>query len=606
MAGCTATPLPLSIDAKSGMFGESHREDTSSELHTENSKADAFFTRIFEEQLALSPMSQSYLGRKTNQHKWDDLSPAHAEFELSITKGHLKQLNSINPELLDSSTQLSFQLQKQQLENLLADYKWRYHGYPVNQMFGTHSEVASLLINQHRIDTHQDAFDYISRLNAAPKLMLQLVRNLKVREQAKINLPQFVIDKVINDCENLLTGSPFDSSNKDSTLYDDFKLKIAKANLSEARKIELIESEKKALLTSFAPAYKSLIDYLTTLKATAPIEGGAWQMPDGESWYNNRLKRITTTDLSADQIHIIGLSEVDRIHREMEIIKNYVNFKGNLKEFFNFMRVDPQFYYVDSEVNKERYLLETQTIISAIAARLPSQFKTFPKADLTVKAVEEFREKSTGNAFYEPPSPTGDRPGIYYVNMYNLKNMPLYQMEALAYHEALPGHHLQLSIAQEIENLPLFRRYANYAAYSEGWGLYAELLAKEIGFYQDPYSDFGRLSMELWRASRLVVDTGLHAKKWSKQQAIDYLSSNTPNPVDDNIRAVERYLVMPGQATAYKIGMLKILELRQEYKQALGDKFDVREFHELILRNGALPLDLLTQQVKLASQENIP
>lgn len=557
------------------------------------------FESIYEERVALSPISQTYLGRKTNQDKWNDLSPEQDERYLALNKGHLKQLNAIDRQQLSPQVALSYTLQKTGIQQWLDDYKWRYHGYPINQMFGTHSHVPSLLINQHRITNLQDAENYIARLQGVPKLFEQLIADLKMRADLGVVPPQFVFEHVIRDCNNLLVGQPFTDSTEKSTLLTDFTQKIDNTDLSETQKNKLLKRANNALTKSVKPAYQHLIAYLETLEQQAPIESGAWKMPDGEAFYNLLLQRTTTTELTAEKIHTIGLTEVERIHQEMTEIKNTVNFKGDLQEFFTFMRTSPQFTYEESEAGKNQYLQETQSHIAAMKDALPSAFNTLPKAELKVKAVEPFREKSAGKAFYQSPAPDGSRPGIYYVNLYSLKNMPWYQMEALAYHEAVPGHHMQIAIAQELEDIPKFRKFGGYTAYSEGWGLYAEYLAKEMGGYQNPYSDFGRLSWELWRACRLVVDTGLHAKRWTRQQSIDYLQHNTPNPLNDIERAVERYLVMPSQATAYKIGMLKILELRENAKVQMGDKFDIREFHDAVLKDGALPLDVLEQQIEL-------
>ena len=333
------------------------------------------------------------------------------------------------------------------------------------------------------------------------------------------------------------------------------------------------------------------------LEKRADDRDGAWKFPDGEAFYNNALARTTTTDLTAKEIHSIGLAEVARIHDEMRAIKDKVGFKGDLKAFMQFMKTDKQFYYPNTAEGKQRYLDEATALIDNMKSRLDELFIVKPKADLKVKAVEAFREKAAGKAFYQQPAPDGSRPGIYYANLYDMEAMPTYQMEALAYHEGIPGHHMQIAIAQELEGVPKFRKFGGYTAYVEGWGLYSELVPKEMGLYEDPYSDFGRLSMELWRACRLVVDTGIHAMKWTRQQGIDYYVNNTPNATSDGVKMVERHIVMPSQATAYKVGMLKILELREAAKEKLGDKFDIREFHDVVLKNGAVPLNVLEKFV---------
>jgi uncharacterized protein (DUF885 family) len=333
-------------------------------------------------------------------------------------------------------------------------------------------------------------------------------------------------------------------------------------------------------------------------KEMTTTDDGAWKLPEGDAYYAHRLKMMTTTDMTATEIHELGLSEVDRIHGEMRDIMKTVEFDGTLQEFFTYLKEEPRFTYEDSDAGREAYLKEATRIIDVMTERLDEVFLRQPKAKLEVRRVEAFREKSAGKAFYNRPALDGSRPGYYYANLYKISDMPKYQMEALAYHEGNPGHHMQLSIAQELEGIPQFRKQNRVTAYTEGWGLYSEYFPKEMGFYEDPYSDFGRLAMELWRAARLVVDTGLHDKKWSREKAIDYLLENTPNPENDCIKAIERYIVMPGQATAYKIGMNKILDLRAMAKDKLGDKFDIREYHDVVIASGPVPLNILEERVE--------
>ena len=373
---------------------------------------------------------------------------------------------------------------------------------------------------------------------------------------------------------------------------------MAALPLTEHEQKLLLDEARVALITSVGPAYRSLISFLQQLEQQAGTDDGVWRFPDGAAFYQNRLARMTTTDYSAEQIHQLGLKQVERIHGEMRQIMQQVGFAGDLAEFFVFMREAPQFYYPDTEEGRAAYLAEATAVIDHMRTRLDELFLVKPKAEMIVKAVEPFREQTAGKAFYQRPSMDGSRPGVYYANLYRMSDMPKYQLEALAYHEGIPGHHMQLAIAQELEGIPKFRRFGGATAYIEGWGLYSELLPKEIGLYQDPYSDFGRLAMELWRAARLVVDTGIHAKKWSREQAIQYLVDNTPNPEGDAVKAIERYIVMPGQATAYMVGMIKLLELRELAKSELGERFDIREFHNVVLKNGAVPLDVLEQLVK--------
>ncbi|WP_105103708.1 DUF885 domain-containing protein [Microbulbifer pacificus] len=582
-------------------------DDANKKGNTGNPDIIASTNQLFEDQfqahLSRSPEFRTFLGMKDGYDKWDDISPAFEKETHEINKRQLEELKKVDPAQLDDATRLSLELAIRKLEQDIEGYQWRLHTYPVNQMYADHTGVASLLINQHRIDDTSDAEAYIARLSALPEHFDQVIANLKERADAGVIVPKFVFPYVISDGKNLITGAPYDEG-KDSTLYADFKGKVDKLEISAEEKNALIEKARTAMLERVKPAYEKLNGYLAELEKKATTDDGAWKFPDGDKYYQHRLNVYTTTDMTAAEIHQKGLEEVARIHDEMREIMKKVKFEGSLQEFFEFMRTDPQFYYPESEDGKQRYLKEATAIIDTMKGRLDELFITKPKADLTVKAVEPFREKSAGKAFYQRPAPDGSRPGIYYANLYKMSSMPTYQMEALAYHEGIPGHHMQLSIMQELDNVPSFRKFGGYTAYTEGWGLYSELVPKEIGFYQDPYSDFGRLAMELWRAGRLVVDTGIHSKKWTREQAIDWLTENTPNPSGDVQKAIERYIVMPGQATAYKIGMMKIVELRENAKKELGDKFDIREFHDVVLANGAVPLDVLEDLVNGWIEEN--
>ncbi|GAP75344.1 hypothetical protein W04_1866 [Pseudoalteromonas sp. SW0106-04] len=588
LAGCQGTPANNST-ANSAPVQQQV-------VQSEVAKANAFFEEVFNRNVMRSPVYQTYMGIKKDYDKWDDESEARAKEDLALAKKDLATLATIDRAKLDANTQISYDLMQQNLEQSIADYQWRYHNYPVNQMFGTHSMVAAFLINQHQISSVEDAKAYIARLNGVPKLFTQLQTNLQTRADKGIIAPKFVFPHVIEASQNIIKGAPF-GGDKDSTLLADFKRKVDKLDIDNGDKSALIAEATEALQVSVKPAYNGLISYLQQLEKRADNRDGAWKFPDGKAFYNTMLERTTTTDLSAEQIHAIGLAEVQRIHDEMRAIKEKVGFEGDLKAFMEFMKTDEQFYYPDTEAGREAYLNEAIRVIDDMKGRLDELFLVKPKAGLKVKRVEAFREKSAGKAFYQQPAPDGSRPGVYYANLYDMEAMPTYQLEALAYHEGIPGHHMQIAIAQELEGVPNFRKYGRFTAYTEGWGLYSELLPKEMGLYQDPYSDFGRLAMELWRACRLVVDTGIHAKRWTRQQGIDYYVNNTPNATSDAVKMVERHIVMPSQATAYKIGMLKIVELREQAKQALGDKFDIREYHNIVLKNGPVPLNLLEEMV---------
>ncbi|HER40460.1 MAG TPA: DUF885 domain-containing protein, partial [Salinimicrobium catena] len=575
------------------------KKDTDQPVTAEDSRQESkqlndFFEREFQKDLDESPMLQTQLGIKKDYGSWDDFSHLKYAEDLKKAKKRLTFLkDSINEEALDEDAALSYRLYRQQLENEIEDYRFRFYDYPVNQMHGIHAELPAFLINMHKIDSVSDAKAYISRLEKFPKVMRDVQKGLELREMNQIMPPSFVFAHTIEASKNLISGKPFEKSSEPSTLLADFKEKVEKLDISSEKKNNLILEAQHALTDSVKPAYEGLIATLEDQSQRANQEHGVWKFPKGKEFYNNRLKRMTTTDLTAEEIHGIGLQEVARIQTEMEEIKEKVGFEGSLQDFFKFMREDEQFYYPNTPEGKEKYLTEAKEIINTMKGRLDELFLTKPKADIVVKAVEPFREKSAGKAFYQQPALDGSRPGTYYANLYDMEAMPTYQMEALAYHEGIPGHHMQIAIAQELDSLPMFRKLGIYTAYVEGWGLYSEKVPKEIGFYEDPYANFGRLAMELWRSIRLVVDTGIHDKKWTREEAIEYYKTNSPNAESDAVKMVERHIVMPGQATAYKIGMNKILELREKAKKELGEKFDIREFHDVVLTHGSLPLNVL-------------
>ncbi|MBT8473023.1 MAG: DUF885 domain-containing protein [Marinicaulis sp.] len=590
LAGCAPTENSTTANT----------ETAAKPAETESERLNAWFEDKFEARLARSPMFQTFLGRKTNYDKWDN---ATDEFRV---EGHALQMAALEEmrrdfdyDALDPNTQLSWRLAEYDIEQDDKAFPFRNHWYVFSHFRGPHSGVPPFLINQHRISTMDDAEAYITRLNGISEYLGQHQANAEAQYARGIYPPKWSYAKMIETSKNILSGAPFEDSDEPSILLADFEKKIADLDISDDERADLRERAVTALKSSMQPAYQSLIAMFDDQMASASNDDGAWKLPDGEDYYAIRLEAMTTTTMSPTEIHDLGLSEVARIHTEMTEIKNAVGFDGSLQDFFEYMRNDPdgKFTYPNTDEGRAQYLADATEYIDVMRGRLDELFFTKPKAELIVKRVEPFRERAGSKAFYQRPAADGSRPGIYYANLYNMADMPSYQMEALAYHEGIPGHHMQIAISQELEDVPSFRKYGGVTAYSEGWGLYSEYIPKEMGFYDDPYSDFGRLAMELWRAARLVVDTGIHDKKWSREQAIEYLLTNTPNPEGDCIKAIERYVVMPGQATAYKIGMNKILELRERAKNELGDKFDVRAYHDVVLKNGPVPLAVLEENV---------
>ena len=551
---------------------------------------------LFMERVKESPQYMTYLGMRERYDEWDDNSDIAADKRLQVTLDHLERVKAIDLTNVNDSAKLSVKMFIEQADMSIEADRWRYHNYPVSQMRGVHGRIPSFLINEHLIANESEAKAYIKRLEGVPKVLNQLIVNLEIRENKNIIAPKFVFPLVIESIDKMLAGAPFEDG-PDSTLLADFKRKIDALDITDDTKSKLIINASDTLKRHFYPAYRSLQIKLRELESVANDDHGVWKFPDGDKFYEFALRRTTTTDLSPDVIHELGLTEVARIQTEMRGIMKAVDFDGDLQEFFAFMRDDPQFYYPDSENGKQAYLDDAKAIIDNMKSLLDGLFITKPKADLIVKAVEPFREASAGQAFYQRPAPDGSRPGTYFANLYKMKDMSKYNMEALAYHEGIPGHHMQISIAQELEDIPKFRLFGGYTVFSEGWALYSETLPKEIGLYSDPYSDFGRLSEELKRACRLVVDTGIHSKKWTREKAIAYMNSNLAYSENYNVRQIERYIVMPSQATAYKIGMLKLQQLRDNAKKILGGKFDIREFHDVVLKDGAVSMPILENNI---------
>ncbi len=592
--------LLVACGAGKEKISEETKTLSSEEIKIESKKANDFFDRVFDAAVDRDPMRQSILGIKKDYDKWTDISDEHVQKELEIVKTNLDSLHAnFKLEVLDDQTKISYKLFEKDCNDRIDNFKWRFHDYPVNQMGGLQTDVPTFLVNVHLVADKKDAESYVSRLNGINLLFDHLIVNLKIREGKNIIPPKFVFPYVINDCKNIISGAPFEIGKPACALIEDFTKKVnALKDVSETDKKQLIQNANDALLKSVKPAYEKLIAYWNELSKKATTDDGAWKLPDGDAFYDAALKLTTTTNMTADEIHELGLKEVARIHGEMKEIMKRVHFKNdNLNDFFDFMRTDKQFYFQNTAEGKEAYRLKAVKIIDDMKKELDKLFVTKPEADIVVLPVEAFREKSAGGAFYEDPAADGSRPGRYYINLYNMPDQAIYQMEALAYHEGIPGHHMQVAIAQELKGIPKFRMHGGNTAYVEGWALYSELVPKEIGFYQDPYSDFGRLAMELFRAARLVVDTGIHRKKWTREQALTYFKENTPNPEGDNKKEIERYIIWPSQATGYKIGMNKILELRENAKRKLGNKFDIREFHDVVLTSGPLPMDILEEVV---------
>ncbi len=426
----------------------------------ESKEANDFFERSYNEKVDRFPEWQTYLGIKKDYGEWDDNSQAVELRELAITKENMEWLkSSIDYDSLDAQTKISYRLAIENAEKAIRNFKYRHYNYPVNQMFGRHTDIASFLINMHLVTEASDAEAYVSRLEGVEGVFEQLIDNLKLREDIGVMPPKFVYPRVIESCRNIISGAPFDESGEDSALWGDFRKKLKGLDMDEPQKVLLQHEAKSALLDVVKPAYERLLAFLEDQEQRANNDDGVWKFEDGDAFYAEALRLTTTTELTSDEIHQVGLSEVARIHEEMRGIMKQVGFEGDLKAFFEFMRTDPQFYYPNTDEGKQAYLDRAVEVIDDMRDRLDTLFLTKPEAELIVKWVEAFREKSAGTAFYQRPAPVGSRPGIYYANLYDTANMPKYKLEALAYHEGIPGHHMQLALAQQLEGIPKFRKY---------------------------------------------------------------------------------------------------------------------------------------------------
>jgi uncharacterized protein (DUF885 family) len=572
---------------------------------SESARLNQWFATKYEEQLQSSPIMLTFLGRKEKYDQINDMSVAFEKKQLAWQAASVGELKSnFDYNKLTAEAKISYDIWVYQNTQAQAGQEFTINGYIFTQFNGIQSFAAEFLINFHRVDDFSDMQAYIKRIKGVSVAIDQLLVRAQENAAAGTRPPKFAYEGVIEQSTNLITGVPFSNVEgaSASPLWQDVQRKVSAlvdADKITAEQALSLKNDAKAKLENyFLPSYQALITWFEKdIVNTASNPTGVSTQKNGQAFYDYMIGVSTTTELSANAIHDIGLKEVDRITQEMIAIKNRVGFEGDLSAFFNFIKTDEQFFYPNTDAGRQGYITDTETYLDFINEKLPEYFGILPKAALTVKRVEAFREQDGAAQHYSPGTADGSRSGVYYAHLSDMTAMPKNEMEGVAYHEGNPGHHMQISIAQELTSIPQFRTQANFTAYSEGWGLYAELLAKEMGAYQDDFSDFGRLVNEMWRAVRLVVDTGLHTKSWTEEQAIAYFKEKTPIAEEAIVSEVRRYLVLPGQATSYKIGMLKIIALRENAKQKLGERFDIRGFHDTVLGGGAMPLAILERRV---------
>lgn len=536
------------------------------------------------------------VGIRSHNAKLADESVAHADYRSAKLKDDQATLHRYDTGGYQGQDRISYEIFDNFVDVAVRGDRWRYHNYPVNQLFGIQSQLPNLMTQTQQVNDATDAENYIARLGEFPRKLDQVIEGIKLRESRGVIPPKFVVEKVIDQIKGFL--APGAAGN---TLTVSFKEKLDKIpadKMDAATRSALLKRVEQGVGTSVFPAYNALVAYFETLRPKAIRNDGVWALPQGDQYYQYAIESNTTTKMTADEIHALGLSEVARVSAEMDrILKEAGSTEGSVGERMRSLAISPQQLYPDTDEGRAQILTDYDAIINEVTAGLDPYFGIKPKAKVEVKRVPPFAEKTAPGAYYYPPPHDDSRPGTFFANLRDVSETPKYGMRTLAYHEAVPGHHLQIAIAHELKGLPFFRSVIPFTAYAEGWALYAEQLAWEAGFERNPLDNLGRLQAELFRSVRLVVDTGMHSKRWTREEAIDYMKANTGMPEAAVVTEIERYLVNPGQALSYKVGMMKILELRERAKTTLGSKFDVREFHDEVLKNGAMPLAVLERVI---------
>ncbi|MBB5016308.1 DUF885 domain-containing protein [Rehaibacterium terrae] len=565
-------------------------------------KIEWFFERVFVEYALKDPELLSSLRilpgwLDFHSGKLTDRSLAREAAMSRKLHADLATLRRYDRGRLDEQTRMSYDILEFFLANQVDGEPYRHHNYPLNQLFGVQNGIPTFLATQHPVDSRRDADNYLARLAAIPTAFDQVMDGLRLREDKGILPPRFVVEKVLAEMNGFVGAAP-----EENILYTSFAEKLAKlpaGTLDEAARERLLGEARRLIAERVYPAYQMFIDYYDGLLPRARGNNGVWELPDGAGFYAWSVRSNTTTDISADEVHELGLAEVARIEAEMDaILRGEGLEEGSIGERVQVIAKREDQLYPDSDAGRQQIIDDFQAIIDEADASLDEYFDVRPRIGVRVERVPEFREKTAPGAYYTTPAFDGSRPGIFYINLRSTDEIARFGMRTLAYHEAIPGHHFQLAIQQELTGVPTFRKILPFTAYAEGWALYAERVASEAGFHPTPLDELGRLQAEMFRAVRLVVDSGMHHKRWTREQAIDYMREKTGMPEGDVVAEIERYLVWPGQALAYKVGMNHILALREQAQAALGDKFDIRRFHNVVLTGGAMPLTLLSRRVE--------
>jgi uncharacterized protein (DUF885 family) len=568
---------------------------------SESQRFTAFLDSVYQANLQSSPQQATEAGSRLGYDRWDDTSEAALAKQAARSGDNIRFAKShFALAKLDPAGQLQYRVFLDEQQLLLDRYRWRDHFYALNQIVGLHLDIPDTLTGAQPLDNEADAEAYIRRISAARTALHQLVQHMRSQASHGFFMPKPVYPLLIEGARNVITGAPHDGG-ADSQIYADFKRRVAKLGVGEDRKTQLTLAARTALLDDLQPGYEELLSVLKEQEARTPVTGGVWQTPDGAAFYQFLVRQFTTTPMTPADIHALGLQQVAAVHAQIAAIMHTLGFSGDsVREFMAKTKADPRFYLPNTDAGREEFLERARKIAATMEAHIPEAFQAAAPLPLEVRRAESYKEASAPGGFYDPGTNDGRRPGIVYLNLYDMHQQPLYELEDLLYHEGVPGHHMQMSTIQTEERIPKLRKVNEWwqdTAFVEGWGLYAERLGKDMGFYPDSYSDLGRLTGELWRACRLVVDSGLHYKHWTREEAIRYLQDNSAAPDGTIVREVDRYIAVPGQATAFTVGMLKFVAERERARKVLGERFDLREYHHVVLENGYLPLWALEDRV---------